>query len=145
MIRSGGIGDDPPASGGGPAVVDRGERGSATIAGVGAVVALLAVFAVALQLGAAVITRHRAESAADLAALAAAAHAVSGTQAACAAADRVTGGMAVRLLSCDLRGWEARVRVEATPPGLLAPFGPARATARAGPVGFTSAVNDRPR
>jgi len=111
-----------------------GERGSATVVGLGAVLALLTVFAIALQLGAAVITRHRAEAAADLAALAAAAHAVGGEPAACASAGRVTDRMAVRMVSCELRGWDAIVRVEAAPPGLLARFGVARATARAGPV-----------
>jgi secretion/DNA translocation related TadE-like protein len=117
-----------------------GEQGSATIVGLGAVITLLAVFAVALQLGAAVITRHRAQSAADLAALAAAAYAVGGTSAACATAQRVTDRMAVRMVSCELSGWEASVWVEAVPPGMLARLGTARAEARAGPVDAAAAT-----
>ncbi len=110
------------------------ERGAATVVGLGAVLVVLAVFAVAVQLGAAVITRHRAEAAADLAALAAAAHAVDGPAAACATGRRVTDRMAVRMVVCELDGWEVDVEVEAAPPGLLARFGTARATARAGPA-----------
>lgn len=116
------------------AAVESRERGSATVVGVGAVLAFLAVFAVALQFGAAVVTRHRAEAAADLAALAAAANATSGAATACAAAKRVTDGMAARVASCELYGWEASVVVEAEPPGVLARYGTARVTARAGPV-----------
>lgn len=111
-----------------------GEHGSATVAGVGATLAILAVFAVAMQLGSAVITRHRAEAAADLAALAAAGHAISGTVAACATARRVTDRMAVRMVSCELHGWVAKVQVEAAPSSVLARFSVARAAARAGPL-----------
>jgi secretion/DNA translocation related TadE-like protein len=113
--------------------IDR-ERGSATVVGAGLVVIVLALFAVGVQLGAAVVTRHRAEAAADLAALAAAARAVSGSEAACAVAARVAGRMAVRLESCELDGWDAVVRVTARPPPLIEQFGAASATARAGPV-----------
>ena len=120
-----------------------GDEGSATVVGIGAVLAVLAAFAIAVQLGAAVITRHRTEAAADLAALAAAAHAADATSDACATARRVTDAMSVRLVSCELRGWEANVRVEGTPPGVLTRFGVARATARAGPAGAVG-VTDRP-
>jgi secretion/DNA translocation related TadE-like protein len=108
------------------------------VVGVAAILALLAIFGLGLQLGAAVVTRHRAEAAADLAALAAAANAASGAMAACAAAQRVADRMAVRIASCQLRGWQASVRVEATPPGALGRFGTARATASAGPAGPNS-------
>jgi len=113
---------------------DRGEQGCATVVGLGAVLAVLTVFAIAVQLGAAVITRHRAEAAADLAALAAAAQAAGGTAEPCATARRVTDRMGGRILSCELHGWEVQVRVEATPPGFLARFGTSRASARAGPA-----------
>lgn len=115
-------------------VPDTGERGSATVVGLAAVLAVLTFFAIAVQFGAAVTTRHRAEAAADLAALAAAAYAADGTEAACATARRVTDRMAVRMASCELHGWEANVRIEAAPPGVLARFGTARAAARAGPA-----------
>ena len=131
-----------PAIAVGEPPVGDGERGSATVVGIGAVLALLAVFALALQLGSAMITRHRVEAAADLAALAAAAHAVSGTPQACGRARRVAENMAVRLTACEVRGWEVSVRAEAAPPGFLARFGMARATARAGPADTGSAISD---
>jgi len=138
-------GGDLATGGRGPTAGDRavegrtggrrtGERGSATVVGVAAVLVVLAVFAVAVQLGAAVITRHRAEAAADLAALAAAARVIAGPAHACASARRVTDRMAVRMEGCELDGWEVTVRVEASPPGLLGRFGTSRATARAGPA-----------
>ena len=125
---------DGPATG-------NGERGSATVVGVGAILALLAVFAVALQLGSAVTTRHRAEAAADLAALAAASNAVAGTTTACARAERVADRMAVQITACEVQGWEVSVSVEAAPPGVLARFGMARATARAGPAAIGTAAS----
>lgn len=121
-----------------------GEDGSATVVGAAAVLALLAVFAVVVQLGAAVATRHRAEAAADLAALAAAAWSTGGDERACAAARRVTERMSVRLVSCELRGWQSTVNVEAAPSGSLASFGTARATARAGPAGTAPPVRGPP-
>lgn len=125
--------------------VDAGDRGSATVVGLAACLVLIVVLGLALQLGAALVTRHRAEAAADLAALAAAAHAVSGDQTACAAARRVTDGMAVRLVSCELTGWNAAVTVQAQPPGPLAGFGVAEATARAGPARFRRSTSSSRR
>lgn len=81
-------------------------------------------------LGSAVIARHRAQSAADLAALAAAATVGSGTQQACAAATSVAAAVSTRLLECavhdldvvvtvaadtGLRGWRAQARARAGP------------------------------
>ncbi len=106
--------------------------------------ALLATLAVALQLGVAVITRHRAEAAADLAALAVAARAVLGTDAACADGRRVTDRMAVRMVACRLHGWEATVEVEAATGGVLAAFGGAQAAARAGPAEADGTAADGP-
>lgn len=100
----------------------------------GAVAAVLAVTALVLWLGSAAATRHRAESAADLAALATAAAAVEGAQVACGKARWVTDRMRVELRACRLDGWDALVEVAAEPPGVLAEFGPAEARARAGPV-----------
>ncbi|MER7079093.1 Rv3654c family TadE-like protein, partial [Saccharopolyspora kobensis] len=59
------------------------DRGAATALSAILVLALLAVLVLVLQIGAATIARHRAEGAADLAALAAAAHAPSGAESAC--------------------------------------------------------------
>jgi secretion/DNA translocation related TadE-like protein len=106
----------------------------ATVAAVGALAGLVVVTAVAVSLGAAVSTRHRLEAAADLAALAAAAHAVNGDDTACGAARRVTEGMSVRLSGCRFAGWDVAVEVSAgTSLPFIAPV-TARAEARAGPV-----------
>ncbi|MGH3761302.1 Rv3654c family TadE-like protein [Actinophytocola sp.] len=110
------------------------DRGAATVWAAGAIAALLAITTLVVWLGAAAATRHRATSAADMAALAAAGVAVEGERVACGKARWVTDRMEVGLRSCGLDGSEARVEVVAEPPGVLAGFGPAEARARAGPV-----------
>ena len=95
---------------------------------------MLALLGIGLQLGSAVVARHRAEAAADLAALAATAQAIAGQEAACHSATRVAEGMSTTLTSCELQGWDAVVRVSARPSRLVERFGVANATARAGPV-----------
>jgi secretion/DNA translocation related TadE-like protein len=102
-----------------------------TVGGIGAVAAVLGGL---LWFAIAVVTRHRAESAADLAALAAAGNAAAGEERACADARWVTEQMDVELLSCRLSGWDALVEVTAAAPAGLGIFGPAAARARAGPV-----------
>lgn len=84
--------------------------------------------------GAAVVTRHRVESAADLAALAAASRAVAGEERACAEARWVAERMGAVLLACRLSEWDARVELVDAPSGVLGQFGSAGARARAGPV-----------
>ena len=110
------------------------ERGSASIWAAGGIAALLLLVALIMGLGAAAHTRHRAASAADLAALAAAGHAIDGQQAACARAGWVADRMRVHVTACRVKGWEAEVEVAAQPPDLLIGFGNATARARAGPV-----------
>lgn len=100
----------------------------------GAIAVIGAVLAGMLWFAAAVAARHRAEAAADLAALAAASTAVAGEQLACGEARWVTDQMGVALVSCRLSGWDALVVVAAELPGVLGEFGPAVARARAGPV-----------
>jgi secretion/DNA translocation related TadE-like protein len=114
------------------------DRGSATLWAVGGIAVVAAVLAGLLLFVAAVVARHRAESAADLAALAAASTAVAGEDQACAEARWVTDQMDVELRSCRLSGWDALVEVVAAPPAVLSQFGRAVARARAGPV-----VSDR--
>ncbi|MFQ3562749.1 flp pilus-assembly TadE/G-like family protein [Streptomyces gramineus] len=80
------------------------DRGSATVWSVGAIGVLCAVFGVLLGLGQAVVVRHRAAGAADLAALAAADHWAEGTAAACARADRVARAQGARLARCVIVG-----------------------------------------
>lgn len=111
-----------------------GERGSATLVGAGLIMAVLALFMIGLQLGSVVAARHRAEAAADLAALASAAQAPAGPEAACRSATKVAERMSTTLISCELQGWNAAIRVSARPSGLVERFRVANATARAGPV-----------
>lgn len=110
------------------------DGGAATVFAAIVSMGLLAVFWLGTQLGAAVIIRHRAEGAADLAALAAAAHATRGTEFACARARWVSEGMRTAMVSCRLADRNARVRVRIEMPGLLSAFDPIGARARAGPV-----------
>lgn len=112
----------------------REERGSATVAGAGLIIAVLALLVIGLQLGSAVVARHRAEASADLAALASAAQSVASREAACRSAARVAERMSTTLVSCELDGWDAIVQVSARPSRLIERFGVANATARAGPV-----------
>jgi len=110
------------------------DRGSASVWTVGGMAVLLTVTTLLVWFGAAVETRHHAQSAADLAALAAAGAAVTGETKACGLAEWVTDRMGVTLRSCRLNGWDARVEVAARPPGVLAGFGSAHVRSRAGPV-----------
>lgn len=100
----------------------------------GGVAAVIVVTSGLLWFASAVVARHQAESAADLAALAAAATAVAGEGVACGEARWVAEEMGVDLRSCSLKGWDARVEVAAAPSGVAARFGSAVAKARAGPV-----------
>ncbi|MEU3555270.1 Rv3654c family TadE-like protein [Streptomyces fragilis] len=106
----------------------RGDRGSATIWAGGILAALCVVFAAVLAMGEAVVVRHRAAAAADLAALAAARHWPDGTTAACAPADRVARAQRARLVRCEIAGEVADVVAEAG----HGPF-TAQSRARAGP------------
>jgi len=111
-----------------------GDRGVATVwaAVVIAVLAGMAVFG--LHLSEALVARHHAESAADLAALAGAGELLPGEQVACSQARRVTDRMRVDLVSCRIQGWDVLVEVTAQPPGWLGHLGAATAQARAGPA-----------
>jgi secretion/DNA translocation related TadE-like protein len=110
------------------------ESGSASIWAAGGIAALLLLVALIAGIGGAANTRHRAASAADLAALAAAGQATAGQQAACAKAGLVADRMRVHLSACRIIGWNAEVEIAAQPPDLLIGFGTATARARAGPV-----------
>lgn len=109
----------------------------ASVCTAGAVAALVVLAGVVWTLGAAVVSRHRAAGAADLAALAAAGAAHRGTGAACARADVLGDRMRVRIAECRLDGWDALVVTAVDTPGLPL-SGPATARARAGPVGEDS-------
>lgn len=85
------------------------DRGSATVWAVLVATVLGAVFGGVLLLGQAVVARHRAAAAADLAALAAAASWTHGPEAACSAALRVAREQGATLAACALRGEVAEV------------------------------------
>ncbi len=110
------------------------DRGSASVLTVGGMAVLLTVTMLLVWVGAAIEARHRAQSAADLAALAAAGAAITGETDACGLAKWVTDQMGATLSSCRLNGGDARVEVAVRPPGVLAGFGSAHARSRAGPV-----------
>ena len=111
----------------------RGDTGAATVTGVMMVAALLAVTAGLLHLGGAVADRHRAQTAADLAALAAAA---SPGGADCAAADRIGRANGAMQVACAPWDTDVVVRVEVPVAAWLRGLGlgPATAIARAGPA-----------
>ncbi|MEU4247889.1 Rv3654c family TadE-like protein [Amycolatopsis sp. NPDC026612] len=111
----------------------RPDSGAATIWTAMAVVALTGVALLAFWLGSAVIARHRAESAADLGALAAASHASEGPAPACERARRIADRMGVTLLSCRWQHLDALIEVEAHGPALAGLARPS-AHARAGPT-----------
>ncbi|GAA1942436.1 Rv3654c family TadE-like protein [Amycolatopsis minnesotensis] len=113
---------------------DQRAAGYATVWAATAIAALLAIAALVICGGAAAVARHRANGAADLAALAAAGRVADGEQAACARAGLVADRMGTRLVSCRLAGRDALVEVGCAPPRPLDRFGTASARARAGPV-----------
>jgi secretion/DNA translocation related TadE-like protein len=111
------------------------ERGSAGLLAVWVALVVLAVTTAALVWGAALVTRHRAAQAADLAALAAASHATSVAGPPCSAAERVASSNRAELTVCDvLPDGSVLVAVELAVPGVLPGLDmpPARARARAG-------------
>lgn len=94
---------------------------------------LLVVALAVAHIGAAVVARHRAQAAADLAALAAAGRLSAGRPAACAAAEAVVTAMRAAAAGCSVQ--ELDVTVVVTVPVHLGRWGTgtAHATARAGP------------
>ena len=94
------------------------------------VAVLLCVTGAGAYVGSVVVARHRAQAAADLAALAAAAQLPSGVGAACARATAVAQEMRVDDVRCEAEDLDVVVTVQ-----VAAVFaGAARAAARAGPV-----------
>lgn len=101
------------------------------------VAVLVTVMMGAAQIGAAVLARHRAQAAADLAALAAAAQVPAGSAAACARADRLVRQMRAAVAACTVDGLDVVVTVQLWPALRNRWLGPARAAARAGPSSAT--------
>ncbi|AOS61136.1 Rv3654c family TadE-like protein [Actinoalloteichus hymeniacidonis] len=111
---------------------DEDDRGVATPLAITMLAAMFATILFGVQLGATVLTRHRAEGAADLAALAAAGHWAAGETAACARARRITDRMAVQLTQCRTTGVDAVIEVRCDVTGPLPYTGIVTASARAG-------------
>jgi secretion/DNA translocation related TadE-like protein len=114
---------------------ERADDGVATVWAAAGVAVIMTALLVALHLGAAVVARHQAESAADLAALAAAGATFRGDHAACARAEDVASAMHATVRSCSVSGWEVLLEVRvAVPLTLLGAAPEATGRARAGPV-----------
>lgn len=108
------------------------ERGAATVLAAGLVVVMVTVSLGGIWVGAAVLARHRAQSAADLAALAAAAKLPAGEVIACGQAAALAEAMRTRLRSCVVERLDVTVTVAADT-GLRV-GGQALAAGRAGPA-----------
>ncbi len=116
-----------------------GDRGLGAIFVLTVVAILLAVLGGVLALGQILIARHRAASAADLAALAGADRALEGPTVACAVAASIAAEHAVQLVECRLAGDVVDVTTAVSLPAGLRAIGPATARARAGPADVSPA------
>lgn len=93
---------------------------------------LLSVTGGGAYLGSAVVARHRAQAAADLAALSAATRLAAGPETACAQAKAVAGAMRVSTSSCAVDDLDVVVTTEVRL--AVGGWGSAGAAARAGPA-----------
>ncbi|GGP36119.1 Rv3654c family TadE-like protein [Saccharothrix coeruleofusca] len=110
------------------------DRGAASVLAVALLSVLFTITALGIRLGEVTLVRHRLTAAADLGALAAAAHLVSGPAHACARAEWVITRMGGRLDDCSVRGWEVSVEVSDESSGGPVLFDAPSARARAGPA-----------
>lgn len=110
------------------------ERGSATVLAAGVMAALVVTAVAFTAVGQASAARHRAQGAADAAALAAAAKVLFGEEEACGAARAMVEKSGSELEGCEVGGLEVTVHVSEVATGIPTAFGPARAVSRAGPV-----------
>ena len=108
------------------------DTGAATVLAAVLIAALTTIAVAGIWLAAVVIARHRAQAAADLAAVAAAARLPTGSAAACSQAEEVAGVMGSEMQSCTVSGLDVVVvtAVRADRYGRWR----ASASARAGPV-----------
>lgn len=114
-------------------MTERDDAGVATVYACLGIVLMLLVTGLGLHLGAAALARQRAETGADLAALAGASKVLSGPDVVCAAVVRVAVANGADVQSCSVVGTDVLVTVSARAGS--GPFaGSANARARAGPV-----------
>ncbi|WP_375154478.1 Rv3654c family TadE-like protein [Nocardia cyriacigeorgica] len=111
-----------------------GEAGGATVFAALALAGLLGLTVLVGQVGAGVVARHRAQAAADLAALAAAGALVYGASDACAEGGDIARRMLMTIRACEVAEWDVVVTVEGKVPMGLLGDRTVRAMARAGPV-----------
>ena len=109
------------------------DRGSGTVYALVLVAVLAAISLGAAAVGGAVVARHRAMAAADLAALAAADALARTGPDPCAAAERIASRHAVELLTCTTTGLDVDVVVGARVRGVLGFDLVAEMQSRAGP------------
>lgn len=126
-------GDAVPPSG-----VGHGDRGAATIYALALVMVLATSGTAALAVAASVVARHRADSAADMAALSAAGAARDGSDGACAIAAEVAQAQHAVLSDCRFDGQVADITVAVPAPSFGGLLPPARGRARAGPATATA-------
>jgi secretion/DNA translocation related TadE-like protein len=110
------------------------DRGSVTVWVVGFVALVWLAATAATAYGGAVIGRHRAGTAADLTALAAAMHVLDGESAACSVAADVAGRNGAVLRICRVAGADVEVEVARSVDVAGVGMHTAVARARAGPV-----------
>lgn len=108
--------------------------GSATVAMLAGIGVVVAATGAALALGVGVEFRHRAQGAADAAALAAASDALAGEASACERARQLAAANGAHLRSCTVADSIADLTVAIDLPGALRSLGPVTARARAGPA-----------
>ncbi len=109
------------------------DRGLATVIAAGAIGVVGILLGALLVLGAVITTRHRAENAADLAALAGAAASVQGRGPGCARARDIAERNGSALVRCTWLGWDLQVDV-ARSCGCLPLADTTTVRARAGPL-----------
>jgi secretion/DNA translocation related TadE-like protein len=112
----------------------RRDRGSATLLAVAAIALIVVVSCGAAVVGSAVIARHRAQAAADLAALAAAGRLAAGRQTACVWGVSIAEQMRGRVTACTVYGLDVVISVDVDVALGRWGVGTARGTARAGPA-----------
>ena len=110
------------------------DAGAATVLAAVLIAALVTITLGGIWLGAVEVARHRAQAAADLAALAAASRLSLGPDTACRHASQLAATMRAAVRDCDVEELDVVVTVTVRTGGLM---GEARAASRAGPAART--------
>lgn len=110
----------------------RDDTGAATLLAAILIAALVSITLGGVQIGSAVVARHRAQAGADMSALAAAMWLPQGAASACRQAAAVSHAMGAQLSRCDVDQLDVVVAVEVATGRLLGAR--AHASARAGPL-----------